>query len=284
MLTSTELNRIVHEALNEDAPWGDITSQAAIPENQMGTAKLVAREAGVMACGEAVQATFANISADVEVDLNLANGVVFGSGNTLATVRGPLRSLLLGERVCLNLLQRACGIATLTRKYVEAASVGKAQIIDTRKTTPGLRAFEKTAVVCGGGRNHRFSLSDAVMIKDNHIAAWRARQVTIQGGLQEVKARVGHTTHIEVEVDDLATLADVLDADVADSVLLDNFTIPDIEVAVKTVDGRCVIEVSGGVSLDDVAAIAATGVDVISIGALTHGARAIDIGMDIESA
>jgi nicotinate-nucleotide pyrophosphorylase (carboxylating) len=283
MLTQTELNRIVQTALYEDAPWGDITSAAAIPVTTRGSASFIAREAGIMACGAVLNATFSNVDPSVTVNVRVADGEVFEADATLATVDGSLRSVLLGERVALNLLQRACGIATLTRQYVAGVRGTNTRIVDTRKTTPGLRALEKAAVRCGGGQNHRFSLSDAVMVKDNHIAIWRAQGVTIQNGLRALKESTSHTAHIEVEVDDLITLADVMDTDVADSVLLDNFSLADIDVALKIIEARCLIEVSGGITPEQVPAIAAAGVDIISVGALTHSVRAIDIGMDMKN-
>jgi nicotinate-nucleotide pyrophosphorylase (carboxylating) len=191
--------------------------------------------------------------------------------------------VLTAERIGLNFVQRMSGIATLTAKYVEAVAGTKARIVDTRKTTPGLRAFERHAVVSGGGRNHRFSLSDAVMAKDNHLAILTAGGKDLTTELRRVKNELPHTMKLEVEVDRLDQIPPVLAAGV-DIIMLDNFNLDDLRAGVALIDGKAVVEASGGVNLDTVAAIAATGVDVISVGALTHSARALDLGLDVQIA
>lgn len=280
MLTRATLTRVVGAALEEDAPWGDLTSATLLPADATATADLVAREPGVFSGGEVFAAAFTLTDPDVTVDLHVGDGDAFAAGDVLATVTGAARSLLTAERVALNFTQRMSGIATLTAAYVAAVDGTGARIADTRKTTPGLRAFERHAVACGGGRNHRFSLSDAVMAKDNHLAVLQRTGLDLATALREAVSRLPHTTHVVVEVDRLDQLPAVLDGG-AHTVLLDNFTPDDLRAGVALVDGRATVEASGGVSLDTVAAIARTGVDVISVGALTHSARALDLGLDL---
>jgi nicotinate-nucleotide pyrophosphorylase (carboxylating) len=198
----------------------------------------------------------------------------------LARVHGPARGILTAERVGLNLVQRMSGVATLTARYVAEVAGTGARIVDTRKTTPGLRSLERQAVRDGGGRNHRRSLSDAIMAKDNHLAVLTAGGRDLATALREARERMPHTAHLEVEVDRLDQLDAVL-AGGADTIMLDNFSLDDLRAGVQRIAGRAVVEASGGVSLDTVAAIAATGVDVISVGALTHSARALDLGLDV---
>ncbi|MDA4892907.1 MULTISPECIES: carboxylating nicotinate-nucleotide diphosphorylase [Microbacterium] len=280
MLTPALLNRVVGAALEEDAPWGDLTSAALIPESSTATADLVAREAGILSGGEVFAAAFTLTDPAVVVDLHVADGDAFGPGDVLATVTGPARAILTAERVGLNFAQRLSGIATLTSQYVRAVEGTAARIADTRKTTPGLRAFERHAVSSGGGHNHRFSLSDAVMAKDNHLAVLRRGGADLAAALRDAASRLPHTTHVVVEVDRLDQIPDVL-AGGAHTVLLDNFTLDDLRAAVALIDGRATTEASGGVTRETVRAIAETGVDVVSVGALTHSARALDLGLDV---
>ncbi|GGO59235.1 nicotinate-nucleotide diphosphorylase (carboxylating) [Microbacterium nanhaiense] len=277
MLTQAAIDRVVRFALDEDAPWGDLTSETLIPATATATAELVAREAGVFSGGRVFATAFAATDQTIRVDFLSEDGSRFAPGDRLARVTGPARAVLTAERVALNLTQRMTGVSTLTDRYVAAVRGTHARIADTRKTTPGLRALERHAVVAGGGHNHRFSLSDAVMAKDNHLALVGD---DLTGALRDARARLPHTVHIEVEVDRLDQIAAVLAADV-DTIMLDNFSLPDLREGVRMIAGRAVVEASGGVSLDTVADIASTGVDVISVGALTHGARAIDLGLDI---
>jgi len=280
MLTRQLIHTAVQAALVEDAPWGDVTSQLLIPETARATARLVAREPGTFAGGEVFAAAMTLTDPAIAVTVHVADGATFAAGDALATVEGPARSVLQAERVALNFVQRMSGIATLTARYVAAVAHTRARIVDTRKTTPGLRAFEKHAVVCGGGHNHRFSLSDAVMAKDNHLGVLTAQGLSVTEALQRAKAALPHTTHIEVEVDRLDQIEPVLAAGIG-TIMLDNFTLHDLRAGVAQVAGRATVEASGGVSLDTVAAIAGTGVDVISVGALTHSARALDLGLDL---
>ena len=280
MLTPHIIDRAVREALHEDAPWGDISTELTIPADAAFTAVIAAREPGVWAGGEVVAACFRQVDPRIEVENLAPDGTAFDPGTTLARVSGPAHGILTAERVALNFSQRMSGIATLTAEYVRATAGTRARIADTRKTTPGLRAFEKHAVAAGGGSQHRFGLSDAVMIKDNHLVAMGATDnATTTAALRELRAKAGHTTSIIVEVDRLSQVEAVLAANVT-GILLDNFSLEDLEAAVQLIDGRAIAEASGGVNLDTVAAIARTGVDVISVGRLTHGFRAIDLGLD----
>ncbi|MGO1234716.1 MAG: carboxylating nicotinate-nucleotide diphosphorylase [Microbacterium gubbeenense] len=278
MLTQAAIDRVVRLALEEDAPWGDITSEALIPAAATAEADLIAREPGVFSGGAVFAAAFRLTDQAVSVALEAADGSRFAAGDRLARVTGPARAVLTAERVGLNLAQRMSGIATLTARYVDAVAGSGARIADTRKTTPGLRALERHAVVSGGGHNHRFSLSDAVMAKDNHLAVVAGRDLT--QALREARESLPHTTHIEVEVDRIDQIEPVLAAGV-DTIMLDNFSLDDLRDGVRLIAGRAAVEASGGVNLDSVSDIAATGVDVISVGALTHAARSLDLGLDI---
>lgn len=285
MLTARQIDRVVDAALDEDAPWGDITSEYLIPADAVATADLVAREAGVFSGGDVFAAAFARTDPAITVSLAVADGTPFAAGQALATVTGPARGVLTAERVALNLVQRMSGIATLTARYVAAVAGTGARIADTRKTTPGLRALERHAVRSGGGHNHRYSLSDAVMAKDNHLAVLTAGGRDITSALREALGTLPHTAHVEVEVDRLNQIEPVLasgDGAVRiGTIMLDNFSIDDLRSGVALISHRVTVEASGGVTLDTVAEIAATGVDVISVGALTHSARALDLGLDV---
>ncbi|GEP46762.1 carboxylating nicotinate-nucleotide diphosphorylase [Microbacterium saccharophilum] len=280
MLARVQIERAVAAALEEDAPWGDVTSAYLIPEDAVATAELVAREAGVFSGGEVFTAAFTLTDPATRVELAVRDGDAFAAGDRLASVHGPARAVLTAERVALNFTQRMSGIATLTTRYVAEVAHTGARIADTRKTTPGLRAFERHAVRSGGGHNHRHSLSDAVMAKDNHLAVLTARGASVTQALQAAIARLPHTTHVEVEVDRLDQIDAVLAAGVG-TIMLDNFSLADLRTGVERIAGRATVEASGGVSLATVRAIAETGVDVISVGALTHSAPALDLGLDV---
>ena len=280
MLTRTTIDRVVAAALDEDAPWGDITSEMLILGSATARADLVAREAGVFSGGDVFAAAFRLTDSRIDVELIVEDGEYFEKGAVLAVVSGPARGVLTAERIGLNFVQRMSGIATLTARYVAEVAHTGARIADTRKTTPGLRAFERHAVVNGGGHNHRYSLSDAVMAKDNHLAVLAQKGVSVTAALQGAIARLPHTTHVEVEVDKLDQVDAVLAAGIG-TIMLDNFSLEDLRLGVEQVGGRATVEASGGVSLETVRAIAETGVDVISVGALTHSARALDLGLDI---
>ncbi|WP_435415159.1 carboxylating nicotinate-nucleotide diphosphorylase [Ruicaihuangia caeni] len=272
---------IVRMALAEDAPWGDITSETLIPPGTRARAVFAARQPGVLAGMQVFDSTMRATDPLAVVEHALRDGDRFDAGMAIASVEGDARAILRAERIALNLVQRMSGIATLTAQYVEAVSGTSARIVDTRKTTPGLRLLERHAVRCGGGHNHRYSLSDAVLAKDNHLAVLTAGGRDLTEALRDARSRLGHTTHLEVEVDRLDQIQPVL-AGGADTIMLDNFTLDELRRGVALIGGRAVVEASGGVSLQTVADIAATGVDVISVGALTHSAPAIDLGLDIE--
>jgi nicotinate-nucleotide pyrophosphorylase (carboxylating) len=281
MIDQTIVDEVVATALREDAPWGDVTSEYLIPVDATAVATLRARESGVFAGAAAFEAAFTLTDPRVLVEFEIREGARFAAGDVLARVSGPARGILTGERIGLNFAQRMSGIATLTSEFVELIAGTTAVIADTRKTTPGLRAFERHAVVCGGGRNHRFSLSDAVMAKDNHLAVLTAGGKDLTTELARVRAELPHTMKLEVEVDRLEQIEPVLAAGV-DIIMLDNFSPADLATGVALVAGRAIVEASGGVNRETVRAIAETGVDVISIGALTHSARALDLGLDID--
>jgi nicotinate-nucleotide pyrophosphorylase (carboxylating) len=277
---SAQIDDIIQRALAEDAPWGDVTSEAFLPAGATASAALVAREPGVLSGGSVFARVFELVDADTTIELGLDDGEPFAPGAVLARVDGGAHAVLRAERIALNLVQRMSGIATLTARYVEAVDGTGARIVDTRKTTPGLRILERQAVRDGGGRNHRFSLSDAVMAKDNHLAVLASSGVPVGEAIRRARARLGHTVHLEVEVDRLDQVEEVVAAGV-DTIMLDNFTPEQLREGIALVAGRAIVEASGGVSLDTVRAIAETGVDVISVGALTHSVRALDLGLDV---
>lgn len=269
----------VRRALEEDlGRAGDITSSATISAGAKARARLVARKPGVLAGLACAAAAFHMLDAAIEFRAHKRDGDSAVSGETVAEIEGPARALLSAERVALNFVTHLSGIATLTAAYVEKVEHTKAKIVCTRKTIPGLRALEKYAVRCGGGANHRFGLDDAVLIKDNHIA--------VAGGvvpaLQRARAAAGHLVKIEIEVDSLDQLGEVLKSGLADVALLDNMDLATMRRAVEMAKGKLLLEASGGVTLDTVAQIAETGVDMISSGALTHSAPALDLALDVK--
>lgn len=278
-LSPLVVENAVRAALEEDlGRAGDITSAATIPENRKATAKLVARKPGVIAGLACAAEAFRQLDPNVSFQARTRDGERAAARQPLAEIAGDARAILSAERVALNFMTHLSGVATLTAAYAAKIAHTKAKIIDTRKTTPGLRALEKYAVRCGGGVNHRIGLDDAVLIKDNHIA--------VAGGIAPVlkaaRVAVGHLVKIEIEVDTLDQFAEVLKAGGADVVMLDNMAPALMKRAVEMNAGKLVLEASGGVSLDTVAKIAESGVDVISVGALTHSAPTLDIGLDIE--
>lgn len=270
------LDDLIKNFLGEDVGRGDLTSEAIFAEDQVGVARLVAREPFLVAGAASIAArVFLTQNPLVRCSEAVADGTWVEPGRALLTVTGPVIDLLKAERLALNLLQRLSGIATLTARFVARVEGYAVRITDTRKTTPGLRVLEKYAVRVGGGHNHRFNLTDGVLIKDNHIAACGS----ITQAVARVREKVPHTLRIEVETESLQQVAECLDCQV-DIIMLDNMAPELMAEAVRMVDGRCLIEASGGINLDTVAAVAASGVDIISVGALTHSALACDIGMD----
>jgi len=279
-LSPLAIEDAVRRALDEDlGRAGDVTAIATIPETTKAHAILVARQAGVIAGLPLAVETFRQLSRDVAITAHVRDGDAVAAGIHVLTISGPARAVLSGERTALNFVGRLSGIATLTAAYVRHTTGSKMRICCTRKTTPGLRALEKYAVRCGGGFNHRFGLDDAILIKDNHIA--------VAGGIRPVlaaaRAKVGHLVKVEIEVDTLDQLREVLDTGMADVVLLDNMDLDTLKRAVAMADGRVVLEASGGVTVDSIRAIAATGVDYASSGALTQSAPNFDVALDIDA-
>jgi len=281
-LPPAPVKEILERAYAEDAPGGDITSQLLIPADARAIAVLDARVPGVLSGATVFRDAMQLVDPATQVELLVADGEKFDAGTHLARVSGSARSVLMAERVALNLVQRMSAIATKTAEFVRFTEGTRARITDTRKTTPGLRILERFAVRCGGGANHRYSLSDAVLAKDNHLAVMTGGDpAKLTELLLAAKAQLGHTTHFEVEVDRMDQIEPVLAAGV-DTIMLDNFSVAELKDGVALVAGRARVEASGNVNLGTVAAIAATGVDVISVGALTHTVAALDLGLDVE--
>lgn len=275
------VDRLIAIALEEDLPWGDITSENLIEASHKSGLVIKAKESGVLAGMEVAERVFKTLDANVIWEPYRKDGEVIEKGTQLAKVSGFTVQLLKAERLALNIMQRLSGVATITRKYVDEArkSSDSVRIVDTRKTTPGLRYLEKYAVRVGGGFNHRYCLSDAVMIKDNHIAIVEAQGKSLKEGIRDLRSKIPHTTAIEMEVDRIDQIPEALEAGV-DIILLDNMNCNQLKEAVELVQGRAKLEASGGVTLSSVKDIAATGVDYISAGALTHSVKALDISLD----
>lgn len=270
------VDQTVRAALAEDLGLaGDITTDPIIPPEAMGEAAIVVREPAVIAGLDLAEATFKALDPDVTFERLVEDGAHVDAGATIALIKGRTRALLIGERTALNFFGRLCGIATLTATYVAKVAGTDAQIVCTRKTTPGLRAFEKYAVRCGGGVNHRFGLYDAALVKDNHIAA----AGSLATALERLRPRAGHMVKVEVEVDTLRQLEEALRFPI-DAVLLDNMDVATLEKAVALAKGKVLTEASGGVNLETVGRIAQTGVDLISVGALTHSPRNLDSSLE----
>jgi nicotinate-nucleotide pyrophosphorylase (carboxylating) len=268
------VERVVLAALAEDIGAGDVTTEATVAAEAVGTAELLVKEAGVV-CGLGVAETaFRALDPEIRFEALASDGDEVGAPAVVARLTGSERALLTAERVALNFLGRLSGIATVTRFYVDAVEGTGAAVLDTRKTTPGLRALEKYAVAAGGGRNHRFGLDDAVLIKDNHLRAAGSIAAAV------MLVRAATDLPVEVECETLAQVAEALEAGV-DAILLDNMSLDDLRAAVALVDGRARLEASGGVTLETIRAIAETGVDEISVGALTHSARSLDVSLEL---
>ncbi len=274
------LRPYVQNALSEDIRSGDITTQAMVPAEIRGDARLNARENGVVCGVELARLAFSMLDEDMQIDIEKADGASVEKGDTILRVRANGRAILTGERVALNFMQRLCGIATLTQQFVRETEGTSARIVDTRKTTPGLRLLEKYAVRCGGGDNHRFALDDLILIKDNHIVLCGG----IAPAIERARENVGHAVKIEVECDTLKQV-EIAAQNKADIILLDNMNAETLRIAVekaKNLHPTVLCEASGGINLQTVRAAAQSGVDLISVGALTHSARSMDIGLDIE--
>ena len=268
------LERIVHAALAEDIGAGDVTTEATVPADAVGSAAILVKESGVVCGLRAVETTFRALDPEIAFEAFASDGDAIEAPAIVACVIGSQRAILTGERVALNFLGRLSGIATLTRDYVDAVAGTGAAVLDTRKTTPGLRALEKHAVAAGGGRNHRFGLDDAILIKDNHLRA----AGSIDAAVEQV--RKAGDLPIEVECDPLEQVGEALEAGV-DAILLDNMTPSELRQAVQLAGGRARLEASGGITLDNIRAVAEAGVDEISVGAITHSARSLDVSLEL---
>jgi nicotinate-nucleotide pyrophosphorylase (carboxylating) len=278
-LSPLEIDDAVTRALAEDlGRAGDVTSIATIPEGMPARAVVVARKAGVISGLPLVAAAFKRLAPETEIVAHARDGAIVADKTALMNVVGPARAVLAAERVALNLLGHLSGVASATHDFVRRVAGTRTRICCTRKTTPGLRALEKYAVRCGGGFNHRFGLDDAMLIKDNHIAV----AGSIRAVLERAKASAGHLVKVEIEVETLDQLKEVLDTGLADAVLLDNMDVATMRKAVAMVAGRFPLEASGGITLDTIEAVAATGVDYASSGWITHSAPSLDVALDIE--
>ena len=277
-MKKSQIRAMVARALKEDLGQGDITTEALIPPTLTARALILVNASGVLAGIEVAEIAFQQIDSSLIFERLAQDGARVQAGSIVGVVTGKAASILRGERVALNFLQRLSGIATETAKYVAAVAGTGAKILDTRKTTPGLRLLEKYAVRVGGGQNHRHNLGDGVLIKDNHLAALRAGGVGLEEGIKRARANVPCHLKIEVEVDTVEQAEAALDAG-ADIILLDNMATADMRRVVKLAQGRALTEASGGITLDNVRAVAETGVDFISIGALTHSVKALDISI-----
>lgn len=280
-LSSEEIRLAIDASLAEDVGTGDVTTLATVPANVQATAVITAREPLVVAGLTFAMEAFRALSKQIDLVEECVDGDKIPPGRSLLNVRGQARAILTAERVALNFLQRLSGVATLTRSFVDAVSGTKARILDTRKTTPGWRRFEKYAVACGGGQNHRMGLFDLVLIKDNHLMALRDEQPNAIAAAVQRAREVYPKLQVEVEADTLRQVEQAMIAGV-DIILLDNMSNEELRSAVKLVNGQAKLEASGGVNLNTVRGIAETGVDYISVGAITHSARAIDIGLDFK--
>jgi nicotinate-nucleotide pyrophosphorylase (carboxylating) len=277
---SPEIESLIDRALMEDLSLGDPTTEALIPPDLARRAELVAKEEGVLAGVDVALAVFKRVDPALEISSHMQDGSGLEAGVRIAAVEGPVASILMAERTALNFTRRLSGVATETSRYVRAVEGYKARIIDTRKTAPGLRTLDKYAVRAGGGHNHRRNLGDGILIKDNHIRALRSQGLSLGDIIGKAYASASHTIKIEVEVENLDHVREALEAG-AEILLLDNMGLEEMAEAVKLARGIAVTEASGGVSLERVTEVAATGVDLISVGALTHSAKALDISLDL---
>jgi nicotinate-nucleotide pyrophosphorylase (carboxylating) len=277
-----QIEEIIDRALAEDLGKGDVTTEALVPGDQLGTGFIVAKKEGILAGMNVAKQVFHQADPELKVEVLLEDGARVKPGSKVAKVSGNIASILKAERVALNFLQRLSGIASETNRYVEVVKGLPVRIMDTRKTTPGLRSLEKHAVKAGGGENHRMSLGDGVLIKDNHLAALRSQGLNIREIVARARQNSPQRLPVEVEVGTVSEALEAVEAG-ADIVMLDNMNLEDMRKAVKSIHGRALIEASGGITLDNVRAVAETGVDFISIGALTHSAKALDISLELEA-
>ena len=276
-----EVHRLIDSALSEDQAFNDPTTQALVPPEINGVGMLRAKAHGVLAGVDVAAAVFQRVDAGLEMRTYLQDGSTLSPGDDIAGVEGPAGSILRAERIALNFLQRMSGIASETNRYVKAVQGCKSRIVDTRKTVPGLRYLDKYAVRMGGGYNHRLNLADGILIKDNHIQALRSQELSLKEIIQLALSRASHTIKVEVEVETLEETREAVEAG-AHIIMLDNMSVDLMRQAMELIDGRAVVEASGGITMETVRAVAETGVDLISIGGLTHSATALDISLDLE--
>ena len=275
-----ETESLIDRALTEDLSIGDPTTEILIPPELVSRAELVAKAEGVLAGIGVALAVFRRVDPTIGDTILIQDGEGLEAGSTIASLEGPVSSILTAERTALNFVRRLSGVATDTSRYVAAVSGYQVRIVDTRKTTPGLRTLEKQAVRAGGGHNHRQNLGDGILIKDNHIQALRGQGLGLGEIVKKAQAGASHTVRVEVEVEDLAQVEEALDAG-AEILLLDNMDVAEMTRAVKMAKGRAITEASGLINLDTVRSVAATGVDLISVGALTHSSKALDISLEL---
>jgi len=278
---TTQIKQLIDQALAEDLGWGDITTDILVPETQQGKASIIAKARGIIAGTEIAREVFLKVDPKLKMEILTRDGTIIKPGDVIARIEGKNSSMLKAERIALNFLQHLSGIASETARYVEAVKGLPVKITDTRKTTPGLRALEKYAVQVGGGKNHRMHLGDGILIKDNHLATLHSQGLGIKEFVARARQKASPKLKIEVEVKNQKEAAEAAEAE-ADIIMLDNMDIEDMRQTVKLIKGRVLIEASGGINLERVRAVAETGVDLISIGALTHSAKALDISLELD--
>jgi len=281
MLNNAQIRQIIDLALAEDLGKGDVTTNSLIPDEKIGVASILAKEEGILAGVEIAEEVFRRVDTKLKIKVWLKDGAKVGSGDMIAVVEGRIASILKAERTALNFLQRLSGIATEANRYVKAVEGLPVRIMDTRKTTPCLRVLEKYAVKVGGGKNHRMHLGDGILIKDNHLAALRSEGLSIKEIIARARQNAPGGVKVELEVNTPQGALEAAEAG-ADVIMLDNMRLEDMRQAVKAVHGRALVEASGGITLDTVRAVAETGVDFISVGALTHSVKALDISLKLE--
>lgn len=274
------IRNIIQNALQEDLGHGDITTRALIPTDLRGVASIMSKSHGIVSGIDAALEVFRSLDTHITTRTLIPDGTAIAPNDIVAQIEGTIATILNGERVALNIVQRLSGISTETRKYVDAISGTRARIIDTRKTIPGLRELEKYAVRMGGGHNHRFNLADGILIKDNHIAPLKSQHMSLSDIIKQAKDRSPHTVKIEIEVETYEEAMEALEAK-SDIILLDNMNVEEMRKVVLSVDNMCLLEASGGINFETVRAVAETGVDLISVGALTHSVKSLDISMEM---
>ncbi|MBN2462935.1 MAG: carboxylating nicotinate-nucleotide diphosphorylase [Dehalococcoidia bacterium] len=276
-----QIQQLIDQSLAEDLGWGDVTTEALVPEMQQGKALIIAKARGIIAGVKVAKQVFLKVDPELKMDILIKDGAEVKPGDVISRIEGKTSSILKAERVALNFLQRLSGIASETSRYVRAVKGLHVQITDTRKTTPGLRTLEKYAVQIGGGKNHRLHLGDGILIKDNHLAALSNQGISIKEVLAGARRKATPEMKIEIEVKTTKEAIEAAEAG-ADVIMLDNMNLKDMRQAVQLIKGRALIEASGGINLKKVRAVAETGVDLISIGALTHSPKALDISLELD--